>query len=112
MDLDSYFGNLRDEVLHALDDEVLAGEDDDGMPLWEAAPHARAVAAAMAAVDEMHYQAVLLARSGRAMERVMRGHGIDVTDGTLPVTEYMAAVEREAEEHPGTYVPYRSTDTE
>lgn len=104
MTLSEHCEDMRDIVRHALEGEVWAGEDREGRPVWErAVRHDECVDAAMGAVDELAYQLIELADSGRAMERVMGDHGLSLGDGTLGFGEYLRALAEEKRRFPRTY---------
>lgn len=64
--------NYKDEIKHALNNEVIAGYDDKGSPVYEKTDKKETSETILRIFDEVVYQALDALASGRALERLYK----------------------------------------
>ena len=85
----------KERVRHALRGELMCGEDESGF-VYEAAPRQECDRYVLGVIDKWYFTAKQLADSGKAMERIMAGHGMRVD-----MWEYMAELNMAEQERDG-----------
>ena len=98
------FNYDKERIKHALAGELLCGEDENGF-VYELSTKEECEAYILSAFDEAVFQCLQANDSGRAMERIMRNHGLAIN-----MPEYMREVEKAHREF-NDYV-YENTEEE
>lgn len=92
------FSNDKERIRHALDGELFCGEDEEGNFEYMMATREECCEYIISAFDNAVYQALSAMASGRALDAIMRKHGIEPD-----LKEYMATVEEENTRFEGDY---------
>lgn len=80
----------KERIKHALNGELMCGENEDGEFEYELATKAECDRYIISAFDNAVYQALSANASGRALDTILRRHGIEPS-----VQEYMEFLEEE-----------------
>ncbi|MBP5718027.1 MAG: hypothetical protein J6X53_03490, partial [Abditibacteriota bacterium] len=91
------FSMDRERISHALRGELMCGEDENGFLYRKATPEECSLCI-LNAYDNCAYRALELAAGGRAMERIMKEHGL-ICGETYTLQEYMEAKEEELQRY-------------
>ena len=83
----------KERIKHALRGELMCGEDENGF-VYAPASREECERYILRAYDECVYQALQSMDSGRALDRLMKNHGL-VMGETYKLPEYMVLVEEE-----------------
>ena len=83
--------DYKDQIKHALNNEVIDAYDEGGMPIYVKAEKKETTERIMEIFDEVVYQALQAMTSGRALERLYR----DKVKREPDLQEYMKIVEEE-----------------